>query len=305
MNKRHLAIFALLAASTIWGATGPIMKYTLLTVPLFTLAFTRFFFASLILLPFVYKKLKINKEDLPVLTLCACSGITFNISFFFLGLTLTTALNAGIIISTLPIFTILFAIFFLKEKIKKRLVFGAIIGISGIGIIIGHDITKNGVSLSPVGDFILLLSMFSFVIYEIFSKKLFKKYSPSVITFYAFAIGALSFLPAFIYETTYNLTWVNNLSNTVILGIIYGIFFSSLSAYCLWQWGLSKIDASKAGFFFYLDPIASTVAAVLILSEKITTSFALGAILIFLGLFFAEGRLPYHTLIKHLSGKNS
>lgn len=274
------------------------MKLTLLSVPLFSLAFIRFFFASLILLPFVYKKLKIKKDDIPVLTLCAFAGITFNISFFFLGLTLTTALNAGIIVSTLPIFTLIFAILFLKEKITKKLVLGSIIGFLGIGIIIGQDITKHGLSLSPIGDFMLLLAMFSFVIYEIFSKKLFKKYNPFVITFYAFLIGALSFLPAFIYELSSSSAWINNLPTNAILGIIYGIFFSSLAAYSLWQWGLSKTDAGKAGFFFYLDPVVSTIAAVIILSEKITTPFVLGSILIFLGLFFAEGRLPYHHLIK-------
>ena len=212
---------------------------------------------------------------------------------------MTIALKMGeIIVSTLPIFTLIFAVLFLKEKITKKLVLGSIIGFLGIGIIIGQDVTKYGLSLSPIGDFILLLAMFSFVIYEVFSKKLFKKYNPSVITFYAFSIGALSFLPAFIYETTSNFQWINNIPTNAIYGVIYGILFSSLSAYSLWQWGLSKIDAGKAGFFFYLDPVVSTIAAVMILSEKITQPFVLGAILIFLGLFFAEGRLPYHTLLR-------
>ncbi|MDO8658499.1 MAG: DMT family transporter [Candidatus Levybacteria bacterium] len=303
MNSKHLAILALIIASIIWGATGPIMKLTLLSVPLFSLAFIRFFFASLILLPFVYKKLRVRKDDIPLLTLCAFAGITFNISFFFLGLTLTTALNAGIIVSTLPIFTLIFATLFLKEKITKKLVLGSVIGFLGIGIIIGQDITRHGLSLSPIGDFILLLAMFSFLIYEIFSKKLFKKYNPFVITFYAFAIGTLSFLPAFIYELSSSPAWINNLPTNAILGIIYGILFSSLAAYSLWQWGLSKTDAGKASFFFYLDPIVSTIVAVMILSEKITTPFVLGSILIFLGLFFAEGRLPYHALLEHIFGK--
>ncbi|MDO8657761.1 MAG: DMT family transporter [Candidatus Levybacteria bacterium] len=298
MKSKRLAILALISASIIWGLTGPIMKQTLVHVPIFTLAFIRFGAAALLLFPFVYNKLTIKKEDLPLLILCAAFGVTFNIAFFFLGLTLTSALNTGMIISTIPIVTLIFGALFLKEKITKKLIIGGIFGLLGIGIIIGKDVLQNGLYISPIGDFIILISMFSFVIYEILSKKLFKKYHPLTITFYAFLIGSISFFPASFYEFRNVQNWMANLPLSAILGIIYGIFFSSLSAYSLWQWGLSKIDVSRAGFFFYLDPIASTLGAVLILSEKITEPFILGAILIFLGLFFAEGRLPYHLLVE-------
>lgn len=298
MNKKHRAILALISASIIWGITGPVMKLTLQSVPIFSLAFIRFFFASLILFPFVYKKLSINIKDLPILILCAGLGVTFNIAFFFWGLTLTSALNSGIIIATAPLFILLGAAIFLKEKITRRLMIGLIIGITGIGIIISRDVFQNGISLSPLGDFIILLSLLAFVFYDILSKKLFKKYSPLTITFYSFLIGAISFFPASYYEFVNNPAWMTGLKSNALFGIIFGIFFSSFAAYSLWQWGLSKIDAGQAGFFYYLDPVASTIGAVILLSEKITQPFVLGAMLIFLGLFFAEGHLPYHSLIE-------
>lgn len=308
MNTKHFAILALISASIIWGLTSPIMKQTLNFVPLFSLAFIRFATASFLLFPLVYNKLKIDKKDISILVFSAFSGVTFNIAFYFLGLTLTSALNAGIIVAALPIFTLLFAAFFLKEKITKGLILGSIIGIVGIAIIIGHDAFKNGFTLSPLGDFIIIISMLSFVIYEMFSKKLFKKYNPLTITYYTFLIGALSFFPAFFYEFNNNPLWNVSFPKVAIFGILYGIIFSSLIAYSFWQWGLSKIDASRAGFFFYLDPIAGVLGAVILLSEKITQPFILGAILIFLGLFFSEGRLPYHHLFKlklnHFLGKN-
>jgi len=303
MNSKHLAILALIFASVIWGLTGPIMKQTLVHVPIFTLAFIRFGAAAFLLFPFVYNRLAIKKGDLPLLILCAAFGVTFNIAFFFWGLTMTSALNAGIIIATGPLFILLGAVIFLKEKINRQLIVGLIIGVAGIGIIIGADALKNGISLSPLGDFIILLSLLSFVFYDILSKKLFKKYSPLTITFYSFLIGAIVFFPAASYEFLNTQDWMANLPPQAILGIIYGIFFSSLLAYTVWQWGLSKMDASRVGFFYYIDPVASTIGAVVILSEKITQPFVLGAILIFLGLFFAEGRLPYHHILQHATGK--
>jgi len=303
MRNKHFAILALIAASIIWGLTGPIMKQTLFYVPIFSLAFIRFAVASVVIFPFVANRLSIDKKDVLLLIIYALFGVTFNITFFFWGLTLTSALNSGIIVSTIPIFTLLAAELFLKEKVTKNIVIGSLIGMLGIGIIIGRSFMKNGVTLSPLGDFIILLAMFSFVVHEMLSKKLFKKYSAFPLSFYAFFIGAISFFPAALYEFSQNSSWINNLPSSAIFGIVYGIFFSSLTAYCLWHWGLSKMDATRAGFFYYLDPIASTIGAVVILSEKITQPFVLGAILIFLGLFFAEGRLPYHHLLQHAIGK--
>lgn len=297
-NRRLLAFLALIAASSIWGANNAVMKITLLTVPVFSLAFIRFGVASLILLPFVAKKLAIKRPNYPMLILSGLCGVTFNIAFFFWGIKLTTALNAGIIVSSLPIFTLLFAKLFLKEKLSPNLLLGALLGFLGIGAIVGKDILTHGILLSPIGDFLILLATLTFVGYEILSKKLFKMYDAFSVTFYSFAIGALTFIPLTLFEFLQNPLWVTNLRTSSILGIFYGIFLSSLSAYSLWQWGLSKIPASRVGFFFYLDPIVSTIAAVMLLSEQITLPFLIGAACIFLGIFIAEGRLPYHHIQK-------
>ncbi|MCL5438727.1 MAG: DMT family transporter [Patescibacteria group bacterium] len=292
-NPSKSVFLALIFASIIWGATGPVMKLTLETIPIFSLGFIRFGIAALILLPFVYKKLSIKKEDWPLLVLSALFGVTFNIAFFFWGLTMTSGLNSGIIVASTPILTLIFAAVFLGEKISKNMILGCIVGIIGIAIIIGKDILKNGVTLSPYGDLLILAAVVVFIIYEMISKNLFKRYSPVTITFYSFAIGSITFLPTAFYEYSINPNWINNLSLPSYLGIASGIFLSSLAAYILWQWGLSKSSESRAGFFFYLDPVSSTIASVILLSEKITWPFILGSIFIFLGLFIAEHRYPY------------
>lgn len=300
-SERNLKpIIALALASMFWGATGPIMKLSLVSVPLFSLAFLRFSLASILMFPLVAKNLSIKKSDLLTLLLCAMLGITLHIPFFFAGLKLTTALNAGIIVASLPLFTLIAAHVFLREKISSKLIGSAVLGTLGISIIIGKDISHNGFSLSPLGDFLILLSTISFVGFEILSKKLFKTYHPLLITFYCMVIGAGTFLPGTIYESYAQSGWYNNLSGGAIGGIFYGILFSSFGAYALWQWGLSKNPASRVGFFFHLDPVVSTVVAVILLSETITLPFVIGSLLIFAALFWAEGRIPIFPLIhKH------
>ncbi len=302
-NHRQLAFLALILASIIWGASAAVMKIALFTVPPFSLALIRFGIASLLFLPFVWKNLAVKKEDLPAFLLLGLIGFTIHIPLFLFGLKLTTALNAGIIVSSVPLFTLLLASIFLKEKIKGNLFIGVVLGLLGVAVIIGKDAFATGVKLSPFGDMLILTAMLLFVFYEILSKKLFKKYSVFVVTFYSFAIGALTFIPFAIFEFVQNPNWINNVSQASFWGIIYGIFLSSFAAYSLWQWGLSKLSANRVGFFFYLDPVVSTIVAVILLSEIVTGPFVIGSAFIFLGLFIAEGRLPYHHAIHKLREK--
>lgn len=297
-NEKQTAFIALILAATIWGATAAIMKYTLQTVPPFTLALIRFGLATLLLYPFVRKHAHIATHDTPLVVLAGLTGIAFHIALFFWGLKLTTALNAGIIIASTPLFTLLFAHLFLRENFQKNLIVAAVLGMLGIGIIIAKDVAEHGVSLSPLGDLFILTSTLLFVCYEMISKKLFQTYPPSVITFYAFVVGAVFFAPLALLESYQNPSWIYHVNGPAVAGILYGIFFSSFAAYSLWEWGLSRISASRVGFFFYLDPVVATLAAALLLSEKITLTFVLGATLIFLGIFLAEGHLPYHHLRK-------
>lgn len=294
---RNLPFLAIITSTIIWGATASVMKLTLLSVPVFSLAFIRFFGASLILLPFVYKKVDIKHVN-PLVFLTALLGITLTISLFFIGIKLTTALNAGIISAFYPILALIFAHVILSERIKRNILTGASLGLVGLGIIIGKDILANGFTLSPLGDFLILLSIFGSVFYGIFSKKLLEDHSPMLVAFYVFAIGGLAFAPAAFWEFRTNSAWILNLPTNAILGILFGILFSSIIAHSFWQWGLSKMDFTKVGFFHYLEPIVATITAVILLSERITIPFIIGSVFIFLGLIIAEAhrhhRLPAH-----------
>lgn len=286
MSHKNLAILAVIISTIIWGANATVMKYTLDFVPPFSLGFMRFFGASLIFFPFLFRRIKLSDIS-PIVIVTGLVGITGTLSLYFLGLRLTTALNAGVITSFSPILILIAAHIILKERTKRNVLLGAAIGLLGIGIIIGKDFSR-GVSLSPVGDFLILLSIFGSVFYSIFSKKISKELSPILTTFYVLAIGAAGFIPGAIWEWQINPTWIENVPKTAFLGILFAIVFSSFLAHTFWQWGLSKMDATKIGIFNYLEPIVTTITAVIILSEKITLPFVIGSFFIFTGLLVAE-----------------
>lgn len=291
MNHKNLAILAVVFSTIIWGANATIMKLTLEYVPPFSLGFIRFFIASLLFLPFIFRKLDFKQIN-PIILATGLIGITGTISFYFLGLRLTTALNAGVITAFSPFLILVAAHTLLKEKLRRNILLGGALGILGIGIIIGKDFSHN-LNLSPLGDLLILISIFGSVFYSISSKKISLE-SPFVKTFFILLIGGLGFLPGAIWEWQANPSWFAQVPQSATLGILYATIFSSFLAHSLWQWGLTKMDASKIGVFNYLEPVVTTITAVIILSEKITIPFIIGAFLIITGLVIAEAHRHHH-----------
>lgn len=296
-KTRNKAILALIIANIIWGAASPIFKLALQNIPPFTLAYIRFVGASLLLLPFAWKKLFIEKKDWATLFISSIFGITINIAFFFWGLDLAPSINAPIIASAGPIFIYLFCFLFLHEKSSKKMIFGMTLGLIGVFIIVGNPELGNGHDKIVIGNICFILATLGSVGYTIIGKKMLDKYHSAAVTFWAFVISSFTFLPfAFNENRTFN--FLRTIDHRGYLGIIFGIFLSSALAYFLFDWGLKRISATESGLFTYIDPLAAIIIAVPLLGEEITPLFIFGSLLIFGGIFLAEGRIPYHPIHK-------
>ncbi len=293
LSKTQKAILALIIANTIWGAASPIFKWSLEGIHPFTLAFLRFGIAAIFLLPFVYRDLKVEKKDFMKIFLMAFFGITINITFFFFALKDTVSINAPIIGSSAPVFIIFFSILFLKEHPRTKTLIGGLIGLLGVLVIIVVPIIKMGFTMSTLGNLFLILATFGSIGHLLIAKKICDKYDPLKIVFYSFIIGALTFTPLFLGEVkTFGLLSQINLHG--IIGIVFGAVFSSAVAFSFYHWSIKYLPASEVGIFIYLDPIIAVAIAIPLLGEIPTPTYLIGSLLVFLGIYIAEGRIHYH-----------
>ncbi|OGG20376.1 hypothetical protein A3D03_06030 [Candidatus Gottesmanbacteria bacterium RIFCSPHIGHO2_02_FULL_40_13] len=297
LKKHNQGILALIIANIIWGAASPIFKWSLQNITPFTLAYWRFAVAALLLFPFCWNHLNFAKKDLPKFILLALSGVFFNITFFFFGLKYAPSVNAPVISSSAPIFLYLFAIFILHEKAKLKILLGTLISFLGVFVIVIQPLLNGQGMQLILGNIFFLLATIGNVIQVIICKDLLKKYKPVTITFWSFIIGSIAFLPFYLYEV-FKYDPLHHLNINGISGLVFGIFLSSLAAYFLYAWGMEKIKAQEVGLFTYIDPLIAGAIATPLLGEEITLVFLLGAILIFAGIYVAEGRLHYHPLHK-------
>ncbi len=293
LSKTKKAVLALILANLIWGAAPPIFKWSLESTPLFTLGFIRFLFPVLLIPIFFRGSLAIKPKDFFKVFLMGLMLIPVNILFLFLGVKETLSLNAPIIGSAGPIFLMFGSLLFLKEKIKKRVLIGNMIGFIGILFIVLQPTVSKVNSDAVLGNFYIILSTLGVVLGTIFAKDIIKKYHPLTLTFWAFVIGTVSILPFFVHEVQ-TVGFLPVLNVQVIIGIIFGCIFSSLLAYFLFLWSLKYFPASEVGVFTYIDPVIGTIISMQLLQETITSIFLFSSFLVFFGIYIAEGRLHYH-----------
>lgn len=299
MNTVQRAFLAVLIATLLWGATPPIAKFTFDQMPVFTVAFLRFVIATLIFFPLLGlqdRLRKITLSDYPRLALLSLLGITLSIGLFFWGLSLTTAAEAGIIISTGPLFNSLAAKIFLKEKLSQGHLVGTILASFGTAIIVVIEplMSGSGASLNILGNSILLLAVLAGTGFNILSKESFKRFDATTIIGFSFLFGSLSFLPFALWEHTTQPNWVNHLTIEGVLGLVYLGLFSSIAAYFLYEWAIEKISVTKTLPMTFLQPAITILIAIPLLGEKISLTFVLGSIFILIGMFLATMQTPHH-----------
>lgn len=301
---KPLPYLALILAHIIWGANFVVAKITLQEFPPMSLAFLRFSFACLFLAPFFIaqkthsssgiKKIKISKKDLPKLIAVGTLIITLNIAFFFEGIKRTSAINASALTLIIPLLSVILGWWFLKEKVSLLNLAG--VGLAGAGalIILGLPQLLMG-DFNPnmlIGNVLIILASISWVLGAVISKQLLKKYSSLTVTAVAFLVGTITMFTPATLEYLQNPGWSSNVTFLGLLGLTYMILLSSISAYFLFEWGLSKTSVWAADLFQYIEPFVASILAISILEESISNTFLIGASLIALGAFLGTLSKP-------------
>lgn len=300
MLKKPLPYLALLFAHLIWGANFVVAKITLEEIPVFSLSFLRFALAALLILPFIlvikseHKAIKV--EHLPKLIGIGVLMVAFSILLFFEGLKRTTAINASVLMMVVPMLSVLAGWWFLKEKIFIVNLLGIIVGLLGSLVVIGLPIlfTGNIVVSHMIGNFLILLASVSFVAGAVLSRQMLKHYPALFITGFAFFIGALIFIIPAASEYIQNPEWISRVSVLGILGLLYITILSSVTAFFLHNWGLSRTNLVQSNLFQYLEPAVAASIAVPLLNERISFSFIIGTCLIVLGVYWGTMGKNFH-----------
>ncbi len=99
-------------------------------------------------------------------------------------------------------------------------------------------------------------------------------------------IAAIATIPLMLYEmvTTQSL---NFLHARYLLVLLYVAVCCTAIPHSLWNYSLSRVEASTCSLFYPIQPLTSMVLGVLLLHEHMTLGFFIGAALIVFGVLYS------------------
>ncbi|MEH7251513.1 EamA family transporter [Neobacillus niacini] len=290
-SKLTASLYAMMSIS-FWGVSFVSTKAVLGKLDPYSLLVIRFGIGALFLLLIVLMqrfRLLVSIKYVPHLMVLGILGVFVHQVLQATALLTIDASSAGWLISFSPIFTVILSILFLHEKMSIMKAIGMVLAITGVLIVTTSRSGQSFHITMNIGFLLMILSTLNWAIYSVLLKSLKIPYPPIVVTFYMCLLGLILTTPFIIRNKGWESLSLLNQSEWAHL-LFLGVFVSGI-AYWYWAKALEVLEASKVSMFLYLEPIATLIAAVLLLNEKVFLISVTGGIIIIIGVIIVNGQL--------------
>ena len=277
-------------AVLIWGGTPIATRIAVETIDPAMVGMLRTLLAAL-LAPFLLLALRVPVPPVngtrPLLAFAGlCAFVLFPV-LFSIGIGYTTASHAALILALQPVFTALTAHAIERHWPSRRWVLGAVLAAAGAFALVHFRIgIAESTADSWIGDLLILIAGFLASVGYVGGGRVARRFPAMGVTLWGLAIGGLALLPLFAWRAG-AVDWSAG-SVSSWSAIAYLAFAVSSLGYLLWYWALARGGIARIGTLQFLQPVASLVLAVLLLSEPMTLPLAACAALVLAGTIFAH-----------------
>jgi drug/metabolite transporter (DMT)-like permease len=228
---------------------------------------------------------KVDKKDLLMFAVCGIFGVAINQEMFFAGLSITTPINAALIMIMTPILVFVISFFLSHEEVTWQKILGLVLAAIGALVIMSGK-SFNFSSKTIVGDLFILINATSYAIYLVIVRPLMKKYHPLTVIKWVFFFGLIPVtlfgLKQFTQIQWHTFTW------QAWAAVAFTVICTTFFAYLLNMLALRDVNSSVVGAYIYLQPILATVISIALGKDELTIQKIIAAILIFSGVFLVS-----------------
>jgi len=222
-----------------------------------------------------------DRRDLRALLVLGLLGIAANQGLFVAGLARTTAINATILVTTVPGFTVLGSVLTGREPASALKLAGIALAGAGTVYLIGPD----RITLAPeasLGNALIVLGMVCQAAYFIGSRSVLERYDSLTVSAYvmAFAIGGV--LP--VGAAALGDADLGAIDGEIWGWVAYIVIFPTILTYLLNIWALRRVSHNVVAVYIYIQPVVTALVAPLLLEgEELTARAAAAGLAIFAG----------------------
>jgi len=300
-EKTHnlLPSISLIVATLLWASSFVALKLAFQGYHPMQVIFGRMFIASLCFLPFIpsFRKINWRRQDVKYLLIMGICEPCLYFIFEAKALELTSASQAGMITAMMPLLVAILAWSWLKESISKQTLVGFGLAIVGACWLSLASETSINAPNPLLGNFFEFMAMVFAAGYTVSLKHLTNNYPPLFLTAFQAFIGSLFFFPFLLLP---GVGWAVTWDPTPALAVIYLGTLITFGAYGCFNYGVSRIPASRAAGYVNLIPVFGVILGMIILGDKLNQWQWLACGLVFCGVWLSgrSGRISSAQLVK-------
>jgi drug/metabolite transporter (DMT)-like permease len=296
-NKRPIsADFALFSIAFVWALNFTVIKASLDEIDPYSFNAIRFVLAALFIWIVIAQKgawFRIKKSDWKILVPLGLTGNLLYQWLFIIGIDLSLAANAAVMLGTIPIWVAIFSHLFSMEALNRMKVFGVILAFAGLFLIVFYG--KNPISFGSqtfIGDLSILAAAVVWGLFTIFSKQFLTRYTPLQFSAFMTSTGAVSLvLLAIPFATPTD--WAN-VSYMAWGGVFYSGFLAIGLAYIIWNKGIMEVGAVRTATYQNLVPVLGLAFGVILLGESLEWLQYIGSAVVICGILVTRyGRVKH------------
>ena len=269
MKTPWLAYLSLASGMAVVGAYVGFSKLLVTVFPVFLLAWLRFGIAAVAMATWVKRSATEQPLDARGRRLLFIESFFGNFLFsvcMLFGVSMTSALAAGVIMAAIPAAVALLSRWLLRERIAPRVAAGIACAVAGIALVSAFKPAEDAAPASLWGNLLLLAAVFCEATYVVIGKQLTGRLSAKRISALVNLWGLLLMTPFGVWQALqFDFSSVSPGSWTLLVG--YALAASMITVW-LWMTGLKHVPASSAGVFTVLLPITAAAVGVVFLGER-------------------------------------
>jgi drug/metabolite transporter (DMT)-like permease len=262
-------------------------------IPPLTLAFWRWAIAFLLVLPLALPHLReqwpLLRKGWKPLVILGLLGVGGYNTFAYLALQHTSATNATLLNSFIPVATIAISWAFLGKHLRRPEAVGVVISLCGALTIVSRgDLAVLAHLNLNLGDVWMLVAVLDWAIYTVLLARRPAGVHPMLMLAATIAVGLLALTPAYAWELAQGRHI--NVHFGSLAALAYVGILPSFVGYIFYNKGVAEVGPNKASLFIHLMPVFGTLLSFLFLGEIPLWYHYLGIGLIFSGIWLTMKR---------------
>jgi drug/metabolite transporter (DMT)-like permease len=253
------------------------------------LTFLRFLIGGIVLLPIVIKrKERVQAKDLLFFLGLGILNILIGMGSLQLAISIGKASTAAILISSNPIFVLVFSSLLLKEKVTFDRIACIILGMAGIILIIYKGNVGGDTAISLT---LGIIASLTFGLYTVLGKLKSEGISSITMICISSILGSMLYVPILLIKGI-PLFYI---PKGTFLAVFYAGVFLSGVAYITYMEALKILTASKGAMVFFLKPVIASMLAVVFLGESLSLKTVAGMLLVVAGIVINFFKINFRT----------